>query len=58
MLFGRVRRDGQIENPVLNVPECVFLPAGLSKMPVNLLTPLIVSGGAGPPPGQNKTADP
>lgn len=33
----------------------VFLPAGL---PVNLLTPLIVSVGAGPPPSQNKAADP
>lgn len=43
---------------VLNVCECVFLSSGLWKTPVNLLTPLIVSGEVGPPPGQNKATDP
>lgn len=35
-----------------------FYPAGLWKMPVNLLTPLIVSGRVGPPPSQNRFTDP
>lgn len=49
---------GKRERNVLNVCECVFLYAALLKMPVNLLTPLIVSVGDGPPPGQNKATDP
>lgn len=53
----RPRLDGREKN-VLNVCECVFLSAALWKMPVNLLTPLIVSVGVGPPPSQNESADP
>lgn len=60
MLFAecRLRLGMQKGKNVLNVCQCVFLSACLWKMPVNLLTSLIVGVGVEAQSAENEATDP